>query len=296
MAKLIPFAAALAALALAGCETGVKNLTSEQVPANPSGIYTLHMSAELQEADVVDDSLQPSIVIDGQRRPMQPSGLGPRVYEYDYKMPPGRSTARYYYELDYELERRGQNHDRQLRSNRIYDLRLINRYPVQLEAQRGPVGARIGVLGRGFNPADIIVVGGYEADTEYQSPNAMSFVVPPLEPNEVYPVDWRSGDAVIGVGTFRVDPANLTVNPTEITVQSGERAMLVVGTGSAAPSGGLRVQTLTDIPGSVILPEITIPEGERTVSVQMEGGEPGFGYLHLYVPGFEQMVIPVTVQ
>ena len=52
----------------------------------------------------------------------------------------------------------------------------------------------------------------------------------------------------------------------------------------------------TDIPESIIMPEVFIPEGARSVNVPVEGGIPGVGKLFVEVPGLKTVVIPVVVR
>jgi hypothetical protein len=63
-----------------------------------------------------------------------------------------------------------------------------------------------------------------------------------------------------------------------------------------APSGGLYLNVTTDIPNSVIMPEVIIPEAARTVSISIQGGEPGTGSLYVQGAGMNELVIPITVQ
>jgi hypothetical protein len=70
---------------------------------------------------------------------------------------------------------------------------------------------------------------------------------------------------------------------------------LIVETENIAPLGGLYIEAQTDIPQSLIMPEIIIPEGARSVNVNVTAGEPGSGVLVLTVPGYAPIEIPVTV-
>ncbi|MEM9227622.1 MAG: hypothetical protein AAGA45_06610, partial [Verrucomicrobiota bacterium] len=51
----------------------------------------------------------------------------------------------------------------------------------------------------------------------------------------------------------------------------------------------------TDSPQSIIMPEVVIPEGAKSVSVPMEGGIPGTGTLFVEAPGFNAIKVPVSV-
>ncbi|MGF1483074.1 MAG: cell surface protein [Opitutales bacterium] len=283
---------------LGGCNTRLNNLTSERVPQNPSGIYRLTMSASVPDASVLDDSLEAFVVIDGNRFSMTRSETGEKVFFYDYVMPPERNSALYYYILNYQVDRLAGNRDRTIqdpKKGEPYQLLLTNKYVVTLQSSRGPVGATIPVLGAGFAPGDVIVVGGYEAQTRYDSPNAIAFVVPPLQAEREYEVQWHSADTVIPVGRFLVDPSRFFITPETLAIAPGERTTLVIGLDNAAPAGGLPVNVTTDVPNSVIMPPVNIPPGQRTVSIVIEGGRAGSGTLFFEAPGFAERQVPITV-
>jgi hypothetical protein len=52
----------------------------------------------------------------------------------------------------------------------------------------------------------------------------------------------------------------------------------------------------TDIPDSVIMPEVVVPTGSSSVTVTVQGGRPGSGSLVLKGYGAGTVTIPVTVQ
>ncbi len=83
------------------------------------------------------------------------------------------------------------------------------------------------------------------------------------------------------VGTFRIDPINLTVTPPNLTLASGAQQSLSFSVPNPAPPGGLLIDVATDAPESVIMPEVVIPEGQTSVSVSVQGGKPGTGSLVL---------------
>ena len=50
--------------------------------------------AEIRARPVIrEGTLKPTVVIDGSLYPMQPSQLGGNLWEFDYKMPPGRNAV-----------------------------------------------------------------------------------------------------------------------------------------------------------------------------------------------------------
>lgn len=294
--KAIPCTLLLLAVVVlfVGCGPTIVNTTPNPMTANPSGIYTISMAVESVDGSVDKSTFEPRLVIDGQAREMRPSPVGDLVYEYDYVMPDGRRTAQYYFEMDYEVNQSGIPKPRNLYTDK-YDLMLTNRYVITLESPRGPVGATIPVLGRGFSQYDTLVVGGLEADTVYKSSNALTFTVPPLEENRSYAVYLQGSHGRQYVADFHVDASRIRVTPNDLELPSGQRAILAFAIDFEAPAGGLPIDVTTDIPQSVIMPEVVIPQGERSVSIPVEGGRLGSGMLFIKASGFNEQRVGVRV-
>ncbi len=287
-----------AVLILSGCSKSVKNLTPSEFPENPSNIYVLSVEIrEKKDLGVVKDSMRPKVVIDGESRLMTRSPIGDNIWEYEYKMPSGRRNAVYYFDIEYEVYTAKSTKVKSITHPRdgLAKFTLVNRYVVTLEANRGPVGSKIGLVGRGFSPSDQVIVGGQLANSEYHSPNALSFFVPSLPAGSAYNVSIRSETGEMMVGSFRVDAAQMQVLPKSVSVASGGRATLIFSIPNAAPAGGLPVEITTNIPDSVILPEVVIPAGSRSINVPLEGGTPGIGVLYVETPGYSSLEVPVQV-
>lgn len=280
---------------LTGCDIDITNLTSEAVPDNPSGVFTITVDVRSRSANIVENSIDPHIVIDGQTYPMNASSLGPNRWEFDYEMPPGRKDVTYYFVVDYKMEtRRGGQRPRQAFSD-LQPLRVISRFPVSLETNRAPIGARVGVMGRGFKSSDQIFVGGQPAQTVYHSPNSLSFFVPPLNPGLVYPVQLADGDRVMNAGNLRVDGGTLRVVPSSLAMAKGESRNLVFTLNQEAPPEGLLIPVYTDLPDALEMPEVRIPGGSRSVNVRVRAVEEGEGSLFVEMPGFQPITIPINV-
>lgn len=281
---------------LTGCDLEITNLTTEAVPDNPSGVYTITVDVRSRSANIIENSIDPHIVIDGQTFPMSPSGLGPNRWEFDYEMPAGRKDVTYYFVVDYKMEtRRGGERQRQAMSD-LQPLRVIGRFPVSLETNRAPIGSRVGIMGRGFKPSDQVFVGGQPAQTVYHSPNALSFFVPPLNPGMVHPVQLADEDRVMNAGNLRVDGGSLRVVPTSLALSTGESRNLVFTLNQEAPPEGLLIPVTTDLPDEIEMPEVRVPAGSRSVNVRVRGLEPGEGSLFVELPGFKPLTIPVSIQ
>jgi hypothetical protein len=286
-------------LLLGGCNTVFQDFTPERIPENPSGIYTFSFSAEVPKGNRIAGTERAEITINNETFPMERSATDDLSFSYDYKMPPGIKEARYYYTLTWDYNaatgvKTASRYSTQ-EDERVYHARLINRYPIQLVNDRGPAGSRIPIVGSGFSSQDVVVVGGVQAATTIHSSNSIEFTVPALPAGRAYRIVVQTGGGDLPAGNFRVDEASMSVQPEFIELKSGETDFVIIETDNPAPLGGLYVDAQTDIPDSIIMPEIVVPEGARSVNVNITGGETGSGVLVLTVPGFAPVEIPVTV-
>jgi hypothetical protein len=218
----------------------------------------------------------------------------PGIYEFDYKLPPGQDSIGYYYLVSYSTEGNGMQAPRQAYTE-LSHAAIVSRYIVSLEVNRGPVGARIGVLGRGFTPQDLVGFDGTAVRTVYESPTSLGFFVPALAPGKTYRVTLSSSAGNSDVGTFRIDSSDVTADPASLTLSPGQKQSLTFTVTQPAPAGGLLLDITTDIPSSVIMPEVIVPEGQTSVTVTVEGGKPGTGSLFLKGYGSGEVTVPVTV-
>lgn len=279
-------------LLLSGCDLTVKNLTPPTFSENPSQTYSITVQASKRSGVVVPDSIAPKIVIDGQIFPMVKSPIGDDIFEFDYRLPSGRQNGAYYFLIDYAVSA-GSGPAEKETFTELYEFTVVNRYALTLDVNRAPVGARVRVLGRGFTPADTVLVGGMPATTEYESPTSLSFFVPAVPPGQNHQVTLTSG---LDVGTIRVDPATVRVVPSSLSIAPGDRAMLIFSIPTPAPSGGMAINVTTDVPDSVIMPEVIVPAGDRSVNVSIQGGNPGSGSIYVSAPGQSEIIVPITVR
>lgn len=292
---LLSLLAALGLALLSGCDTVVlTNLTAPSLPENPSQIYTFTLRVTPKTDSVNASSIAPKIIIDGQSFPMKTSGLGGGIYEFEYQLPNGRDEVAYYYLVPFRIDTQNGSSDSEVYTEVVH-AKIVRRYVLSLEVNRGPIGARISVLGRGFSPQDTIFFDNLPARTTYESPNSLSFFVPAIEANKNYRVMLGSAAGNSPVGTFRVDPSSLNVTPTALTLRSGERQSLTFNVPVSAPPGGLLIDVTTDVPESVIMPEIIVPQGQTSVTITVEGGKPGTGNLFLKGYGAGEVTIPVSI-
>lgn len=302
-------------LGLAGCQTpAITNLTPDALAENPSQIYTISARIAPKDPGYVKGTVVPRIIIDGQNFTMTKSPLGENIYEFEYQVPAGRTEIKYYFLITYQVESSGILSPREDYSQ-VYTASIAGRYVLSLEVNRGPVGARISILGRGFTPNDTVFFDSTPVRTVFESPNAISFYVPAVEPNRNYKVSLGSEGAQSPVGTFRVDGVGggdlggspiasasgmvagpLSVTPSSLNLRQGEKVQLTFTTPVTASAGGLLIDVTTDVPESVIMPEVVVPAGSNTVTITVEGGRPGSGNLFAKGAGVRELTIPVTVR
>lgn len=292
----------LAAFALltGGCASYFSQITpTAKVPENDSGIYTFGFAARALPAGLIESSVKAHLVVNGETYRMARDPAAKYLFSYDYRMPSGQREAKYYFVLEYDYVQDGMTHHAVHYSatgpEDIRGMRLINRYPIQLVTTRGPVGTTVPLVGRGFSQFDKIVFGGQEVPTVFESPTSLRFTVPSVASNQLYPVHVRTGLGDLGAGNFRVDTAELSVLPTSLNLARGAKDLLVFTINFEAPEGGVPLEVTTNVPASVIMPEVIIPAGAKSVSVPVAGGEPGQGVLFIEPAGFNPVRVPVTV-
>jgi hypothetical protein len=285
--------AAVGLFLLTGCDSvTLTDLTPKSMAENPSHIYTFSLRVSTSTNTVTN--IVPRIVIDGQNHEMKRSPIGQGLYDFEYQLPAGRDKLAYYYLVNYNIEANNAITPAETYT-KVETVQIVRRYVLSLEVNRGPVGSRISVLGRGFTPQDTINFNGTPARTSFESPNALSFFVPALEANRNYQVTVNSVAGNSPVGSFRIDPTNVNISPSALNLRTGERQMLSFTLANPAPPGGTMLDVTTDVPDSVIMPEVVIAQGETTVGVTVEGGKPGAGSLFLKGFGSGEVNVPVTV-
>lgn len=282
------------ALILSGCNVSVTDLTPSTMRANPSSVYTIASRINVKNAAVVKESLRPQVVIDGKIHPMSLAPGSSSLYEYDFRMPPGRSEAAYYILVHYQRKTENATVDKEFVSE-LNRFAVENRYSVELEVNRAPVGARVAVLGRGFTPDDKIMVNDAPAATRFDSPTSLSFYVPSLPEGRGYEVKVIGLEGEIYAGSLRIDASTVRANLRPSIISQGQTTTLLISIPEPAPPGGLNVQVTTDIPQSIIMDVVSIQAGQQSTSVPVRGGSPGQGNLFIEIPGFSEVVVPITV-
>ncbi len=294
--KILAWLTATLGLALlSGCETvTLTNLTPGSMPENPSQIYTFTLRVTPRTSTVVPSSVAPHVIVDGKSFDLKKSPIGEGLYEFEYQIPSGRDELAYYYLVNYSVEGNGVQTPAEAYTD-VARSKIVRRYVLSLEVNRGPVGARISVVGRGFTAQDVVNFNGSPVRTVCDSPNALSFFVPPMESGRNYQITLGSVSGNSPVGSFRIDASSVSVSPSSLNVTTGARQSLTFTIPNAAPPGGTLLDIATDVPESVIMPEVIIPQGQTSATVTVEGGKPGNGNLFLKGFGTGEVSVPVTV-
>lgn len=286
--------AVLALLGLTGCETmKLTNLTPDNVPQNPSQIYTVTLNTKWTTAHVVPESIQARIIIDGQNFPMSRSTSALDVWEFDYQLPAGRRSASYYFICEFDVKSGTGVVPREAYSE-LQTMTIADRYVLRPEAPRAPAGAKISILGAGFTPQDVVYFGLTPVRTVFESSSSLAFFVPAVETGQGYRLRVVGPGGELAAGTFRVDAGNVSVSPGSLVLRANEQQALTFTLPSPAPAGGMLIDVTTDIPASIIMPEVLVPPGQTSVTVLVTGGKPGTGSLYFKSSAGETS-IPVTV-
>jgi len=285
------------AFCLTGCSVKIVNTTPDIAPASPTGNYTLSAHAQVNKKTVAPSSLKAFVVIDGEQRAMTATTTAPNLFEYDYQAPVGKELTRFYYVLNFDTQKEDETPTSVQIISDLYQVKLPSQITLTIDKTRAAVGTRVSINGQGFTNQDIVFVDRTPAETVFTSPTQLQFVVPELKPDFGYSIEVRSSTRAQTAGYLRIDPASpLSVLPNQLSLKPGQRQALAFALDYPAPDGGLYINITTDIPGSIIMPEVLIPEDARSVSAVIEGGKVGSGHLFINVSGLPELVIPLTIR
>lgn len=236
-------------------------------------------------------------MIDGQQHPMTAGVDAPNLFEYNYQAPSEKELTRFYYVLNYNTQEEDEAPVSVQIISDLYQVQLPSQITLTIDKTRAAVGTRVTINGQGFTNKDLIFVDHTAAETIFTSPTKLQFVVPEVKPDFGYTIEVRSTTRAQIAGYLRVDPASpLSILPNKLTLEPGQRQALAFALDYPAPYGGLYINVTTDIPDSIIMPEVLIPEGARTVSATIEGDKVGSGHLFINASDLPELVIPVTIR
>ena len=264
----------------------VVNLTPQLMPTNPSGIYTITLLVENPNKQKEVSSA--NVVIGGNIYSMSKAQGKQNVFTFDYSIPSNMNRARYYFETF-------NNAGGISSKSEVFDLRLTNRYVVELESSRAKPGSSISVLGKGFRDSDTIQFGGSSLETRFISANQLEFNVPAMEGGMDYQIALNTSSGIIPISRFRIDYSELRSVPSRLVLLEGQTFTLVFTIDQNAPPEGVPLSmTLSDATLLEFEPT-SIDSEERSVNVQVTGGAPGEGTLTVKAAAHNQLEIPVRV-
>jgi len=103
---------------------------------------------------------------------------------------------------------------------------------------------------------------------------------------------------MVGNNISITQPTNdITVSPEEITIYTDDYVVLKFIIPRKVTGQPLLIDVTTDIPDSVIMPEVYVKVGSNVGSVNLKGGKPGKGHLFAKASGYStRLTIPITVK
>lgn len=277
----------IAALGICGCSrtaSQLVNLTPQVMPTNPSGIYTLKLLTEQTD----ESEGKTNIVIGGNVYPMVSDPSRPELKTFDYSIPREMNRAKYYFEM---LDGKG----RTTATTEVFDLRLTNRYVIEMSSNRAQPGTKVSVLGRGFRSEDTILFGGGELETRFISDSQVEFDVPAMKGGSSYIVKLQTSEGQLHIGDFRVDFSELRSVPSRLVLLEEQTVTVVFSIDRDAPSSGVPLTMDVSNFGLIEFEAVSIEEGTRSISVQITGETAGVGELMVSAPAHNSLTIPVQV-
>ena len=296
--RILVSATIVSLLCLTGCSVRIVNLTPPQFPPSPIGSHTLTAQVDIKQQRVIPDSLKIFVVIDGERHLMSPKPLSDdHVFEYDYQPPSKKLMVRFYYVLNYMVTRKNKSPVLKQIISDLYQAQLPDPVTLRLDKERAAVDTQVTLHGEHFTDRDRVLVDGTACETTFISSKKLQFLVPEIKPSFGYTVEVFTSGRMLEAGTLRVDAANpLKVLPKKLDLKIGQPKALAFMLNYPAPYGGLYIDVTTDIPDSITMPEILIPERARTVSVTIKGEQISNGHLFIKAGKLPEIVVPVTVR
>ncbi|MDR1366966.1 MAG: hypothetical protein LBJ13_03630 [Puniceicoccales bacterium] len=283
-------------LFLAGCgKENICNLTPKMMPQNQSSIYPIVITIRGTGGNVTCKSIEAYVVVNGERHKMEK--LSDSTYGCDYCF---HDTGKipYYIELAYRRNRNGNTQEKVIKSDLFY-MEIVPKCVVMVIPSRGPVGTSVNILGHGLTQADRVRFGKYMVQANWRSTGAIEFSVPAVKCDAEYEVCLlcpKANRKELVAGTFFVDESMLRCSTGFIRLANGEGQRVVFMLDHPAPINGVKLDVMTDIPDCIIMPEVYIESGARTVSVNIAATEEsGQGTLFVHADGFSSLEIPLEV-
>ena len=88
-------------LLLTGCSTTITNLTPNQMPRNPQGLYPFEVAMDTTQASIKEDTIQPYVMIGLEKYPMEATPMLKNRWEAIVPIPASTNQVYYRYKFDY---------------------------------------------------------------------------------------------------------------------------------------------------------------------------------------------------
>jgi hypothetical protein len=282
-------------LFLVGCDDeNICNMTPNVIPQNQSNIYTLTMTVHDMGGNASRKTVKPYVIINGEKHEMKKHPDGNNVFVYDHHFH-GVGVIPYYFEVVYRANRNGNIRKKAVKSN-LFDITVTDKYIFALNANRGPIGTSVSIVGHGLAQTDKVRFGKRIVRANWLSTGAIEFIVPAVECGSEYEVYVLANRKEFFAGMFFVDESTLHCSTNSIYLANGGSQRIVFMLDHPAPESGVEIEITTDIPNSIIMPEVRFMPGERTVSVNITASEESAkGTLFVHANGFSSLEIPLEV-
>jgi hypothetical protein len=208
---------------LDGCSSTsmMNDMTPHRVPRNQSEIYTMTMAVNKSNNDLRKKGLKPYVIVNGERHEMRSSDSD-NIFYYDYKALDDVTEMPYYYELIQEVvDPKDGQVSKIIEKSKLFNLAINDKYILTMDCERGPIGAKVCILGSGFSQRDMVRVGGVSAKVESVSKGAIEFIIPLMEAEISYDVILISNGNRLFVGKIFVDISELSTDVDSITLDNG---------------------------------------------------------------------------
>jgi len=300
---------ALAALALGGCASpSVTNLTPSALAPNPAQTYKISARVKPSATNLIAGSQTVKIIIGGEAFVMTRVPNSDNLFEFDYKAPAGVTQFAYYFLVEYNVSDSGIVSARTdyspLQHAVITDMGDAvatvttsnttipwsrpadwdgnisdNAASAPSTTSSGAVTAGAFGSGPATNTVDATAVA---AAAQTTAPVTADAFAPATTGNNL---------------SITAPTSDIIVSPDNITVYSGSYIVVKFVTPHVVTGSPLLIDVTTDIPASVIMPEVHVKVGSNIASINLKGGKPGKGHLYVKAAGFAKTItVPITVK
>lgn len=111
---------------LTGCSTTITNLTPNQMPRNPQGLYPFEVALDTTQASIKEETIQPYVMIGFEKYPMEATPMLKNRWEALVPIPASTNIVYYRYKFDYLYDKIPQPEKSSRLSPQTYQLRILD--------------------------------------------------------------------------------------------------------------------------------------------------------------------------